>query len=147
MKRKKEEVIEEPKQEDFFVSKLEDLQEALKTCKLNPMEKVMAVNLLLNGYDFVLQFKVDLPEGWVVDNRKYFLIDFFLPGIELCIETDGKIHETDVNKEKDRNKDNILAALGYSVMRLNWDEVMVKNENYNVLTLIDRLIQIKRNGR
>ena len=37
------------KKEDFYVANLEELREALKTCKLNPMEKVMATNLLLEG--------------------------------------------------------------------------------------------------
>ena len=37
----------------------------------------------------------------------------------------------------------MLGALGYSVMRFNWDEVMGKNEDYQIINLVNKLVKVK----
>jgi len=139
-KKKKEKVTEETEHIEYFVKDLEDLrQHVCGGIKLNPMEKAMAIKLLMDGTDFFLQHRIDVPNGWEIGGRTYFIADFFLPEIKLVVETDGKIHGSDINKEKDRNKDNCLASLGYRVMRFNWDDVMDNNENFDVISFIWKL--------
>jgi len=124
-----------------LVANLKDLRMYFKTAKPNPLERVMAVNLLLSGYSFFPQKKVELPEGWVVDNRKFFVVDFKLTDDleDIIIEVDGKIHEEKEVKEKDRNRDNVLVALGYRVFHFSWDEVMTwgMDGNYDILNLLE----------
>jgi very-short-patch-repair endonuclease len=122
----------------FWVETLDDLSLYLSIKKLNPMERVMSVNLLMAGYRFSPQHKINLPEGWVINGRKYFLADFLLDD-RIIVETDGKIHEEKETKEKDRSRDNALTALGYHVFHFTWDEVMENLEGFSIFGFIDHL--------
>src|SRR3990172_4454828 len=93
---------------------------------------IQNLNLLKHGYEFYVQYKIDCPEGWKLDGRTYFVVDFYIPDYELVIETDGKIHYTEENIIKDRNKDNTLISLGYRIFRFTWDDVMGSNEGFDI---------------
>jgi|SRR3989304_530424 len=137
---KKLEVVEElGKQDSTLIQNLNHLKEELEYKKLNVMEKVMAMNLLIHGYEFYVQYKIDCPEGWKLDGRTYFVVDFYIPDYELVIETDGKIHYTEENIIKDRNKDNTLISLGYRIFRFTWDDVMGSNEGFDIFAFFEEL--------
>jgi hypothetical protein len=146
MSRKKKIVSdpEQPKEKEMILVKdLDSLKNSLEINELNPMEKVMATNLLLSGHDFYCQYKIDCPEGWEVSGRKYFIVDFYIPSHLLVIEVDGKIHLDVDNIIRDRSKNNTLASLGYRVMRFDWDHVMGNEEkcgNIKTTDFIDELI-------
>lgn len=140
--KKTEDIILYPDLElkEFLIEGLDDLKLFLSKNKLNPMEQVMAVKLLLAGESFYAQKKIILPEGWIISGRKYFLADFYLPEYNLIIETDGKIHDNAEKYDYDRNRNNALVALGYRVFRFDWDDVMQKNPNSNVWVFIETLL-------
>lgn len=129
------EIIEPP---EFVVEDLEDLKMFLEVENLNPLEKTMAVELLLHSYKFIPQYSIYLPEGWTIDGRKFFIADFYLPDFNIIIETEGKIHENTVNE--DRNRFNALTSLGYRIFRFSWDDVMKNNEKYDVFSFVEKLI-------
>jgi len=137
---KKDKPVEE---KPIFVEDLSSLQDYIMTYKPNPLEKMMAVNLLLEGYNFYPQYRIDAPEGWTINGRKYFLADFYIPALNAVIETDGKIHEE--MKAKDKGKDNTLTCLGYYVFRFNWDEVMDNSEDFNIVNFLDHLLVSRGN--
>ena len=124
-------------QTKILINSFETFKEWVAINKLNPLEKQMAIELLLHNYSFYPQYKIDLPEGCVANGRKYFVVDFLIPLVNIIIETDGKIHLTEENQIKDRYKDNFLTAFGYRVFRFDWDEIMGKNENWDIFNLID----------
>lgn len=126
---------------NIYVADLEDFKVFLKMNKLTPLEKTMAIELLLHGYEFTPQYIVDLPEGWEINGRKYFVADFLIDKFKIIIETDGKIHFNEENQIKDRNKDNVLTCLGYRVFRFTWDDTMKNNEKYDIFVLIEKLVQ------
>jgi len=135
----KKQKIEE---KNFVISNFEGLKSFLKKNGLNPMEQVMAVKLLTEGYNFYAQYKIELPEGWNIHGRTYFVADFLLPEFNIIIETEGKIHDQSDKYEYDRLRNNALVALGYRVFRFSWDEVMQKNPKFNIFYFIEELLTI-----
>jgi very-short-patch-repair endonuclease len=125
---------------DYVIKNLKDLKLAFKNHKPTPIERVMASCLLTEGYNFIYQFKLNLPDG--LDERKYLIIDFVLFDINVAIEVDGKCHITEENWIKDRNKLNILSATGFSVLRFGWDDVM----NAEGVLFFLNTIKSSRNG-
>lgn len=125
--------------ESVLISDLDSLREFMETTKLNPMEKVMAMNLLLKAYRFYAQYKIDVPEGWLINGRQYFLADFYIPSLNLVIETDGKIHIEDAVWRADLCKNNVYACLSYFVFRFTWDDVMGNNDQFDVFELFNQL--------
>ena len=107
----------------------------------------MGIELLLHSINFIPQYKITLPEGWKVGGRTYFVVDFFLPNFEIIIETDGKIQLKEEQQIKDRGKDNVLVSLGFRVFRFSWDEVMKKNEDWDIFNLIGELTERIALGR
>jgi very-short-patch-repair endonuclease len=126
---------------EILVTDLEDYQLTTSELKLNPMEKVMAVELLTQGFEFYCQYQIDCPKGWVIGGRKYFVADFYLPKLNLIIETDGKIHLKEENQVKDRYKDLTLASMGYRIFRFNWDDVMGKSGSVLISDFLDMLVR------
>lgn len=53
-----------------------------------------------------------------------YIIDFFIPSVDLAIEVDGKIHLKREVKEKDRNKDAFLKENGIHIVRITNEEVL-----------------------
>jgi len=126
---------------NFKINNLETLRSWINLIKPNPLEKVMAINLLTAGYEFVSQKEFYLPEGWIINGRKKFIIDFYLPEYKIAIETDGKIHNQPEQVLKDNNRDNCLTMSGIYEFRFGWDDVMGTNKNFDIMILIDTLVK------
>ena len=125
-----------------------DLSDYLNTEGVNPtpLEKYMAFRLAEHFIEFVPQAKIDLPENWKVDGRSYFVADFLLPSYQIIIEVDGKQHNIGDRPEKDRNRDNVLAALGFTFFHFNWDEVFQNNPGWDIFHLLESAMSVS-NGR
>jgi hypothetical protein len=66
----------------------------------------------------VAQFEVRLGDGSVVR------VDFAYPARWIAVELDGAIfHSGELAERRDRRRDNGLGALGWRVLRFNWDDV------------------------
>ena len=66
----------------------------------------------------------------------HFIVDFYCPTHKLVIELDGKIH--DFSEEYDKERDAILKAYGYTVLRFKNE--MVFTEPDRILEEIERYI-------
>ncbi|MEQ9264132.1 MAG: endonuclease domain-containing protein [Balneolaceae bacterium] len=74
-----------------------------------------------------------------------YIIDFFIPSVNLAVEVDGKIHLKREVKEKDRNKDAFLKENGIHIVRITNDEVL--NDIKRVkLKLKGRIKELKEKG-
>jgi very-short-patch-repair endonuclease len=51
-----------------------------------------------------------------------FLLDFFAPAVQLCVEIDGGIHDTQVEYDEERSR--VLAGLGIAVVRIRNEEIL-----------------------
>ncbi len=58
-----------------------------------------------------------------------YIADFFCKELKLIIETDGISHSWEGAAERDAKRTEVLATLGYSVLRFD-DEDVMKNINY-----------------
>jgi len=86
-----------------------------------PSESLLWSNLRnrkLDGLKFVRQYPVIYGD---VRKTEFFIVDFYCAEKKLIIELDGKIHET--QKEYDRERDKILTEMGYSVIRFKNEEL------------------------
>ncbi|MCX7821086.1 MAG: endonuclease domain-containing protein, partial [Brevinematales bacterium] len=84
------------------------------------------------GLKFVRQKPIKFKQ-----NKKFnfFYADFYCAEKKLVIEIDGKIHEK--RKEYDKMRDEILAEMGYKVIRFKNEEIFNKwNEIEKYLTEI-----------
>ena len=79
----------------------------------------------LRGYQFLRQRPID----------KY-IVDFFSKELNLIIEVDGEIHKFIIGKDKEREND--LRKLGYSIIRFTNDEIQF--EFINVLRTLEDFI-------
>jgi very-short-patch-repair endonuclease len=61
----------------------------------------------------------DRPE--VID---YFIVDFYCAALQLVIEVDGEVHESEQAQGYDGERSNILAGYGLQVLRVTNAEVM-----------------------
>ncbi len=70
--------------------------------------------------------------GWSTVRRQFeverrdggrFRLDFALPEVKLAIELDGRHHRNRVQWQKDRRRDLELGRLGWTVIRLEWEDV------------------------
>jgi len=53
-----------------------------------------------------------------------FIADFYCDEAKLVIEVDGSVHEEPQQKARDDNRDVVLAALGFKVLRVTNQEVV-----------------------
>jgi len=61
-----------------------------------------------------------------------FVVDFFAPAYRLILEVDGPIHANKI--QADRERQNLLEALGFIIIRINADDV--ENNLENVLAML-----------
>jgi hypothetical protein len=55
---------------------------------------------------------------------EHFLIDFLWEQKQMIVETDGReAHETPTAFQDDRRRDQFLAAAGYRVLRVTWNQI------------------------
>lgn len=72
-----------------------------------------------------------------------FLVDFFWERERVIVETDGReTHETPAAFQDDRCRDQFLAAAGYRVLRLTWDQIHGERQ-----AVLKRIIRALRPGR
>jgi len=76
-----------------------------------------------------------------IDGQR-FLVDFLWETEQVIVETDGReTHETPIAFQDDRRRDQFLAAAGYRVLRVTWNQIHGDTEG--VLTRISRALNSK----
>ena len=76
-------------------------------------------NRKLSGYKFLRQHPIYYEHK---NNEHFFFVaDFYCAEIKLIIELDGGIHKQ--QKERDEIRDKILINRGFSILRINNDEL------------------------
>ena len=98
-----------------------------------PAEKVLWYHLRnrkFGGYKFFRQFPVCAQ---ITLGRNYYYIpDFYCSEAKLVIEADGPIHN--FKKEYDQNRDEVLKALGLTILRFSNDAIL--KDTQSVLRVI-----------
>ncbi len=88
-------------------------------------------------YDFLKLLPMTVKRQYVVGN---YILDFFIPSVNIAIELDGSQHYEPDAREADEKRDSALASMGISVIRYSNSQI---NKNFNgVITDIMRVIQI-----
>jgi very-short-patch-repair endonuclease len=62
----------------------------------------------------------------------YYIPDFYCHKAKLIIEADGPIHL--LKKDYDKNRDEVLAALGLSILRFENDQIL-----YDIQSVLDKI--------
>ena len=92
-----------------------------KTIKLTKLEAKMYKTLMNMNipYKLFAQYTVNLP-----GQKQPFVFDFAYPEIGVSIESDGEIwHEREDLKQRDQNRDQKLANVGWRILRFNEDAI------------------------
>lgn len=58
----------------------------------------------------------------------YYIVDFYLPVLNLIVEIDGGYHNNPDQIQKDKHRSFVLRMMGYHLIRITNDEV---NKKYN----------------
>ena len=87
----------------------------------------MHLRICIDGFKFRRQHPIGM-----------YIADFYCHKAKLVIELDGSIHNKEIVKQRDYEKETYLAAKGYTVVRFTNNEVM--NEIEEVLTKITRIV-------
>lgn len=91
------------------------------------------IRQLLEGYS--IKHATQKP---IYTSDSFYIVDFYLPEINLVVEVDGGYHYTVEQIEYDNKKNDKLLSLGYNVLRFSnkdyrkgWDTIreMIKNKN------------------
>ena len=66
-----------------------------------------------------MKFTRQFPIEWKVDSEKsnFFIVDFHCHQYKLVIELDGKYHNKEEVKLRDRERSEILRGMGYNIIR------------------------------
>ena len=92
-------------------------------------------NRKLFEHKFLRQYPIFVESTF--GKRLYYIPDFYCHKAKLVIEADGPIHN--FKKEYDKNRDEVLIALGLKIVRFENDQIL--NDIKNVLkTIKDNLI-------
>ena len=98
-------------------------------------------------YDFLKLLPITVKRQYVVSN---YILDFFIPSVNIAIELDGSQHGEPEAKRADKERDNDLLSMGIKTLRytnisinhnfngviidilknvgIGWDEVKSKND-------------------
>ena len=96
-------------------------------------------NRQLVGYKFLRQHPVCIS---VYGKMLYYIPDFYCDKAKLVVEADGPIHL--LKKDYDRNRDEVLAALGLKTLRFTNNEIL--NDTDTVLESIKQVLQTNSRG-
>jgi len=99
-----------------------------------PAEKLLWVYLRdrnLSGQKFLRQHPT--CAGFAFGRNLYYIPDFYCHKAKLVIEADGPIHI--LKKEYDKNRDEVLAALGLTILRFDNAQIL------NVCVLVLKKIE------
>ena len=81
--------------------------------------------------------------AWLHVDGERFLVDFLWEEAMVIVETDGReTHETPTAFQSDRRRDQFLAAAGYRVQRVTWEQI--HGERAAVLERISRAVSPRR---
>lgn len=81
--------------------------------------------------------------AWLHVDGERFLVDFLWEEASVIVETDGReTHETPTAFQSDRRRDQFLAAAGYRVLRVTWNQI--HGERAAVLERIGRAVSPRR---
>jgi hypothetical protein len=79
---------------------------------------------------------------WLHIEGERLLVDFFWEQARVVVETDGReTHATPTAFQADRLRDQFLAAAGYRVLRVTWDQI--HGEGEAVLRRISRALAVR----
>lgn len=67
------------------------------------------------------------------DNKKFFIMDFYIPAKKVCFEIDGGYHSTEAQIKKDIKRTKLLEKSGIKVVRIPNDHVFMKNHCNKVI--------------
>lgn len=92
----------------------------------SPIARKFCSDLLKNStptekYFQSLISQTDIPfvAQYAIDRRKsFYIIDFYIPSLNVCVELDGEYHQTKEQSRKDRTRDKWLKSRGFIVKRL-----------------------------
>ena len=96
------------------------------------------LNLNLN---FILEFPLINTRPDIDPNRSYYLLDYFIPDLSLCIELDSSYH--DQNPIKDKLKDQFLASIGIDVYRIYNFQINTKSKLESLVEYIKEKKEMK----
>jgi Protein of unknown function (DUF559) len=83
-----------------------------------------------------------VTNAWLHVEGERFLVDFFWERSRVIVETDGReTHETPEAFQADRRRDQFLAAAGYRVLRVTWDQI--HSERDAVLDRVSRALSLR----
>ncbi|HET7119997.1 MAG TPA: type IV toxin-antitoxin system AbiEi family antitoxin domain-containing protein [Solirubrobacterales bacterium] len=83
---------------------------------------------------------------WLHLDGERFLVDFFWDRGKVIVETDGReTHESPTAFQDDRRRDQVLAAAGYRVLRVTWDQL--HGEREAVLRRVARALGVEVSPR
>lgn len=71
-------------------------------------------------YEFQKIFYIRKDDGWIVT---YYIADFFIPERNIIIEVDGKFHNKQKQKDKNRTKEIQEYYPEVSVLRYTWNDL------------------------
>jgi very-short-patch-repair endonuclease len=109
-----------------------------------PAEKYFRKLLVATG----IRFK---SEKVVYKQKSFYIVDFYIPDKNLCIELDGGYHEDPKQKQKDFLRDKYLLGQGYQNWRMTNEEAMTltvqqvkeKIESYPTKERVVRVIPMR----
>jgi len=52
-----------------------------------------------------------------------YVVDFYCPAKKLAVEIDGVIHESEINTEYDKERDDFIGSLGIKTIRISNEEI------------------------
>lgn len=79
-------------------------------------------NRRFHGHKFTRQFPIEFK---LYDNRlNFFIADFYCHQFRLVVEIDGDYHHRPEIKRYDEDREKIINAMGYHVMRFDNDQVL-----------------------
>ena len=97
--------------------------------------------LLGINYNFITEMVLINTRLDIDPNRSYYLLDYFIPDLSLCIELDSSYH--DQNPIKDKLKDQFLASIGIDVVRIRDFNIGTKEKLESLVEYIKRKKEVK----
>ena len=107
-------------------------------------DKLIELNyfkLLGIDYNFITEMVLINTRLDIDPNRSYYLLDYFIPDLSLCIELDSSYH--DQNPIKDKLKDQFLNSIGIDVYRIDNFQINTKSKLESLVEYIKRKKEVK----
>ena len=105
-------------------------------------DKLIELNhfkLLGIDYNFITEMVLINTNLTNDSNRSYYLLDYFIPDLSLCIELDSDYHDP----IKDKLKDQFLASIGIDVVRIDNFQLNTKSKLNSLIQYIKEKKEVK----